>query len=147
MTGADQPREAETSSPGNLGWLLDDLVTQVAPIEQAVLLSRDGLVIGASRGLAREDAEQLAAMAAGFHSLARGTAMHFDGGGVRQTIIEMDHAFLFVTAAGQGSCLAVLAPAKADVGLVAYEMAVMVKRLGQHLLVPPRPVPAQDAAE
>jgi hypothetical protein len=30
---------------------------------------------------------------------------------------------------------------------VAYEMAVLVKRLGSHLLVEPRLVPAHDAAE
>ena len=48
----------------------------------------------------------------------------------------MDAAFLFVTAAGEGSCLAVLtAAAGADAGLVAYEMAVLVKRVGKHLAV------------
>jgi len=142
-----QPPPPERSSRGDLGWLLDDLVSNVAAIDQAVILSRDGLVIGSSKGLARDDAEQLAAMASGFHSLARGASMHFDGGGVRQTIIEMERAFLFVTAAGQGSCLAVLAPAKADVGLVAYEMAVLVKRLGPHLMVAPRPGAPRDAVE
>jgi predicted regulator of Ras-like GTPase activity (Roadblock/LC7/MglB family) len=147
VKGTDQTKDAAQRSTSDLGWLLDELVEHVAPIEHAVILSRDGLVVGASKGLARDDAEQLAAMAAGFHSLARGAAMHFEGGTVRQTIIEMDHAFLFVTAAGQGSCLAVLAPAKADVGLIAYEMAVLVKRLGPHLLVEPRPVPSRDAAE
>ena len=48
-------------------------------------------------------------MAAGFQSLARGAGRHFGGGPVRQTIVEMESAFLFVTAAGQGACLAVLA--------------------------------------
>ena len=147
MKETKQPPEADRGSGGDLGWLLDDLVSNVAPIDQAVLLSRDGLVAGSSKGLSREDAEHLAAMASGFHSLARGASMQFDGGVVRQTIIEMEHAFLFVTAAGQGSCLAVLAPAKADVGLVAYEMAVLVKRLGPHLLVEPRPGASRDAVE
>ena len=54
-------------------------------------------------------------------------------GEVRQSIIELQHALLFVTAAGHGSCLAVLAPADADAGLVAYEMAMLVKRAGPHL--------------
>ena len=35
-----------------------------------------------------------------------------------------------MTAAGEGSCLAVLSPASADAGLIAYEMAVLVKRVG-----------------
>jgi len=123
---------------GGLEWLLDDLVTRVDQVWHAVILSRDGLAIGASRSIGREDAEHLSALAAGFQSLARGAGRHFRGGAVRQTIIEMDEAFLFVTAAGQGSCLAVLSPAEADVGLIAYEMAMLVKRVGQHMSANPR---------
>jgi predicted regulator of Ras-like GTPase activity (Roadblock/LC7/MglB family) len=124
---------------GDLSWLLDDLVTRVTEISRAVILTRDGLVVGSSRGLAREDAEHLSAMAAGMQSLARGAGQHFGGGRVRQTIVEMENSFLFVTAAGEGSCLAALTTATADVGLVAFEMAVLVKRVGPHLLVDPRP--------
>jgi predicted regulator of Ras-like GTPase activity (Roadblock/LC7/MglB family) len=136
---------APTKSAGELNWLLDDLVSRVAQVRQAVVLSRDGLSVGASEGLSREDAEHLAALAAGVQSLARGTGRHFGGGQVRQTIIEMDSAFLFVTAAGKGSCLAVLAAADADVGLIAYEMAVLVKRVGRHLASPPRASVQPDA--
>jgi len=118
-----------------LDWLLDDLVLRVGHIRQAVFLSQDGLAIGASRGLDRDDAEHLAALAAGFQSLARGAGRHFAGGQVRQTIIEMTSGFLFVTAAGQGTCLAVLTGSEADVGQVAYEMAVLVQRTGDHLTV------------
>lgn len=122
-----------------LDWLLDDLVARVVHIDKAVILSRDGLAIGASAGLSREDAEHLAAVAAGFQSLARGAGAQFGGGQARQTIVEMESAFLFVTAAGEGSCLAVLTAAAADAGLVAYEMAILVKRVGEHLSVGPRP--------
>jgi predicted regulator of Ras-like GTPase activity (Roadblock/LC7/MglB family) len=129
---------------GGLNWLLDDLVGRVAQVQKAVALTQDGLAVGASRGLRREDAEHLSALAAGFQSLARGAGRHFGGGEVRQTIIEMESAFLFVTAAGQGACLAVLSDATADVGLIAYEMAVLVKRVGEHLAVNPRPASASD---
>jgi predicted regulator of Ras-like GTPase activity (Roadblock/LC7/MglB family) len=128
-----------------LDWLLDDLVARVVHIDKAVILSRDGLAIGASAGLSREDAEHLAAVAAGFQSLARGAGAQFGGGQARQTIVEMESAFLFVTAAGEGSCLAVLTAAAADAGLVAYEMAILVKRVGEHLSVDPRP--ASTSAE
>jgi len=132
---------------GDLSWLLDDLISRVAEISKAVILTRDGLVVGASMGLTREDAEHLAAMAAGMQSLARGAGRHFGGGRVRQTIVEMENAFLFVTAAGEGSCLAALTAASADVGLVAFEMAVLVKRVGPHLLVDPRPGSAGSAGD
>jgi predicted regulator of Ras-like GTPase activity (Roadblock/LC7/MglB family) len=134
------------STGGQLDWLLDDLVTRVTHIDQAVILSRDGLAIGASGGLSREDADYLAAVAAGLQSLARGAGQHFGGGAVRQTVVEMDAAFLFVTAAGGGSCLAVLAGSGVDAGLVAYEMTVLVKRVGEHLGVSPRPAPPSAEA-
>lgn len=50
----------------------------------------------------------------------------------------MESSFLFVTAAGRGACLAVLAAADADLGIIAYEMAMLVSRVGQHLSANPR---------
>lgn len=134
----------QTSATGDLTWLVDDLVERVTEARHAVVLSADGLLIASSMGLGREDAEHLSAVAAGFQSLARGAGRHFGGGSVRQTIIEMDTAFLFVTAAGSGACLAVLAGADADMGLIAYEMAMLVTRVGQYLSTPIRTHPRPD---
>lgn len=122
----------------NLTWLLDDLVERVPSAQQAVVLSADGLMMGASAALSREDAEHLSAMAAGFQSLAKGASRHFRAGPVRQTVVEMEDAFLFVTAAGLGACLAVLADSDADLGLIAYEMAMLVTRVGQNMDAPDR---------
>ena len=127
-----------TQTTTNLTWLLDDLVERVPTAQQAVVLSADGLLMGASAGLRREDAEHLSAMAAGFQSLAKGASRHFGAGPVRQTVVEMESAFLFVTAAGQGACLAVLAASDADLGLIAYEMAMLVTRVGQIMSAPER---------
>ena len=129
---------SQTGQTATMSWVLDDLVRRVDGIRQAVVLSRDGLTLGSSHGLSREDAEHLAAVAAGMQSLARGAARRFDGGQPRQSIIHMDKAMLLVTAAARGSCLAVLSPADADHGLIAYEMAMLVKRLGQYLTANPR---------
>ncbi|MFI6769083.1 roadblock/LC7 domain-containing protein [Streptomyces sp. NPDC050355] len=123
---------------GELNWLLDELVDRVGSIRKALVLSSDGLATGASKDLTREDGEHLAAVASGFHSLAKGVGRHFDVGQVRQTMVELDDAFLFVGAAGDGSCLAVLADADSDVGLIAYEMTLLVKRVGAHLGTAPR---------
>ncbi|MER5519252.1 MULTISPECIES: roadblock/LC7 domain-containing protein [unclassified Streptomyces] len=131
---------------GELDWLLDDLVLRVEEVQHAVVLSNDGLAVGASTALGREDAEHLAAVASGFNSLAKGTGRHFGAGGVRQTMVEMDDAFLFVAAAGDGSCLAVLTAVTADIGLVAYEMARLVKRVGEHLYTAPRVAARPPAA-
>jgi len=143
---AGLPGGSPLDAGGNLNWLLDDLVARVTQIAKSVILSRDGLAIGASAGLSREDAEHLSAVAAGFQSLARGFGQHFGAGSPRQTIVELESAFLFITAAGEGSCLAVLASTEADAGLIAYEMALLVKRVGQHLGVRPRPAQASPQA-
>ncbi|QKW05302.1 roadblock/LC7 domain-containing protein [Streptomyces sp. NA04227] len=121
-----------------LGWLLDDLTERIQYIRHALVLSNDGLVTGASEGLERQDAEHLAAVASGLHSLAKGSGRHFGIGGVRQTVIEFDEAALFVTSAGDGSCLCVLSDAEADMGQIAYEMTLLVNRVGEHLGVDAR---------
>lgn len=121
-----------------LGWLLDDLTERVEHVRHALVLSNDGLVTGASSDLRREDAEHLAAVSSGLHSLAKGSGRHFGAGGVRQTMVEFDDAVLFVTAAGDGSCLCVLSSAEADIGQVAYEMTRLVHQVGEHLGVAPR---------
>ncbi|OLT14092.1 dynein regulation protein LC7 [Pseudonocardia sp. CNS-139] len=122
----------------DLQWLLDDLVARVDGVERVVLLSSDGLLIARSAAVVEEDAEHLSAVASAFHSLARSAARQFSGGRVQQTVVEMDNSFLFVTAAGPGACLTVLANASADIGAVAYEMGLLVRRVGPALSTAPR---------
>lgn len=123
---------------GELNWLLDDLVGRVGLVRHAMILSGDGLPMGMSRGIAQADAEHLAALAAGFHSLARSVSDTFGGGDIRQTIIELEAAFVFVMAAGAGTCMTVLAEGEANIGLIAYEMTRLVKRVRRHLGTAPR---------
>jgi predicted regulator of Ras-like GTPase activity (Roadblock/LC7/MglB family) len=128
----------EESNSGDLNWLLDDLLTRAVGAQHAVVLSTDGLCVGRSANLARDDSEHLSAMASAFQSLARGVGRHFRGGRVRQTVVELDHAFLVVTAAGNGACLALVASEDADIGMIAYEMNLMVKKVGSYLVARPR---------
>ena len=131
----------------NMGWLLTNFADSIAGIAHVVAVSADGLLLASSRGLPEDRAEQLAAIAAGVVSLTEGTARYFNGGAVQQTIIEMEQAFLFVIAAGKGTCLAVLTSAEANVGLIAYEMAMLVRRMGKYLASEPRSPEHEIAAE
>ncbi|TGA90901.1 roadblock/LC7 domain-containing protein [Streptomyces sp. MZ04] len=124
--------------PEALDWLLDDFVLRVPQVRHVVVLSGDGLSVGASGEQARDDAERLAAIASGFHSLAKGASRHFGSGPVVQTMAEFEQGFLFVVAAGDGACLAVFSANGADIGLVAYEMARLVNRVGEHMHQPAR---------
>jgi predicted regulator of Ras-like GTPase activity (Roadblock/LC7/MglB family) len=89
--------------------------------------------MASSAGLQRTDGEHLSAVASGLQSLAKGVSDHISGGRVRQTVVEWKSQFLIVTTAGERACLAVLCNQNADIGLVAYEMAMMVARVGQYL--------------
>ncbi|HUR02594.1 MAG TPA: roadblock/LC7 domain-containing protein [Nonomuraea sp.] len=123
-------------TPGSgtdLNWLLDDLIGRVKEAEHAIVLSSDGLLMASSAELPRTDGEHLSAVASGLQSLAKGLSEHVGGGPVKQTVVEWRSRFLIVTAAGERACLAVLCAQSADIGLIAYEMAMLVARVGQYL--------------
>jgi predicted regulator of Ras-like GTPase activity (Roadblock/LC7/MglB family) len=136
----EPPRGDRNRSDGNSGldWLLEDLVSRLAGGEQAIVLSADGLLVSRTANLSQDDGEHLSAVASGLASLARGASRQFQGGGVRQTVVEMDHRLLIVTAAGQGASLALIARDDADLGMVAYEMNLLVKQVGSYLSASPR---------
>lgn len=127
-----------SNAPRDLDWLLDELVERAVGARFAIVLSSDGLLIGRSKDLTKEDADHLSALASAFQSLARGTGRQFKGGQVLQTVVEMEHAHLFVTGAGARACLAVISGEDSDVGLIAYEMNVLVEQVGRFLDAAPR---------
>jgi predicted regulator of Ras-like GTPase activity (Roadblock/LC7/MglB family) len=117
----------------DLNWLVSGFVEQVPGVAHTVVVSADGLPVAISRGFPQDRADQLAAIAAGLISLTQGAARVFEGGGVTQTLIEMDRGLLLAMAISDGSCLAVLAAPDCDMGLVAYQMTILVERAGQVL--------------
>lgn len=122
----------------NLAWLLRRLVEEVPYTRSAVLLSADGLPT-ASHGLTPDLADQMSAIASGLFSLARTAAVRFGGSdGVRQVVAELDDSLLFVSSAGFGSVLTVLAGREADAGVLGYEMAHLVKSVRPFLATPAR---------
>jgi predicted regulator of Ras-like GTPase activity (Roadblock/LC7/MglB family) len=52
---------------------------------------------------------------------------------VSQIVIELERALLLVMCISDGSALAVTATRPCDIGLIAYEMAVLVERAGNAL--------------
>jgi predicted regulator of Ras-like GTPase activity (Roadblock/LC7/MglB family) len=117
----------------NLNWLVSNFAKSVPGAAHAIVLSADGLLMAVSERLDRARADQLAAVASGLASLTQGAAKIFGGGQVTQTIVEMEKGFLLVMAVGDGSCLAVLAAPSCDIGLIGYEMALLVARTGEVL--------------
>jgi predicted regulator of Ras-like GTPase activity (Roadblock/LC7/MglB family) len=117
----------------NISWLLNNFSYQVPGVAHVVAVSADGLLLAATQDLPEERSDQLAAITAGVISLTDGASRVFDGGPIRQTIIEMDAGYLFLMSVSDGSALAVLAARSCDVGQVGYEMALLVDRVGNAL--------------
>jgi predicted regulator of Ras-like GTPase activity (Roadblock/LC7/MglB family) len=122
----------------SLGWLVSAFTKEVPGVAHAVLVSADGLMVAASEGLPRDRADQLSAMAAGLSSLTAGAAHLFTAGRVIQSVIEMERGFMLLMSVGDGSHLAVLAAHGCDIGLVGYEMTLLVDRVGRMVDTPVR---------
>jgi|SRR5215469_7563876 len=118
---------------GHLNWLITAFTERVPSVANAALVSSAGLPLAFSSGLATDRVDQLAAVTSSIASLVDGAARLFEGGPVAQTRVTMDRGMLLVMSVSDGSSLAVLAAADCDLGLVAYEMALLAERTGRAL--------------
>lgn len=117
-----------STEAANFSWLLGNFVRSVPGVHHTLVVSADGLLMAMSEGLDRVSGDQLSAIVSGLSSLTRGAARQLGAGEVRQSIVEMDRMFLFTTSISDGSVLAVAADVSCDVGLVGYEMTLLVTR-------------------
>ncbi len=117
----------------NLNWLVARFAEQVVAVQQAVVVSSDGLALAVSEGVDRETADRLSAVAAGMIGLAYGSAGRFGAGPVANVIVEMERGWMFITGIRDGSLMCVLTNRDADIGTIAYEIAVFAERAGDVL--------------
>ncbi len=117
----------------DLNWLITNFAERVPSVAHAIVVSSDGLPMAYSQGFPPDRVDQLAAVTSGLTSLTQGGSRVFEGGAVAQTVVDMERGLLIVMAISDGSSLAVLAAADCDIGLVAYEMTLLVERVGSAL--------------
>ncbi|MFI1359289.1 roadblock/LC7 domain-containing protein [Streptomyces sp. NPDC020898] len=129
-----------TTADEKLTWLIEGLLERTPGARHALVLSRDGLKLCRTPELSVDQADQLAAIAAGIQSLSHGASVEFgDGsGGVRTAMTEFYGGVLFIVEAGEGAHLAVVTAEEADPGLVGHNMSELVEQLGDHLRAQPR---------
>ncbi len=121
------------TSGEQFSFLLDNFVAQTGGVEDALVVSADGIKIATSEGLSETIADQFGAIASGLASLTLGAARCFDQQNVHRIIIEMDDSYLLVVNITNGAVLAVVAAKSADVGIVAYDMTLFSERAGEIL--------------
>ncbi|MEU7198140.1 roadblock/LC7 domain-containing protein [Streptomyces xinghaiensis] len=113
----------------------------------AVLLTTDG-VTKTHYGTDAETVDRLAAVTTGMYSLASGAGQHLNcDGRVRQVIAELNGLMLYISAAGDGSRLLVVADTPADPAAIGYEMADLRKKVAAHLATPARNTSREAQAE
>ncbi|MCX2925070.1 MULTISPECIES: roadblock/LC7 domain-containing protein [unclassified Streptomyces] len=123
----------------DLSWVLND-VLEVRGARHAVLVSGDGLLLQRSDDISRDDAETNAAAMSSMQSLSRAVSGFVgSGNGVwKQTLLEYDGGWIFLSAAGQGAYLAVSAAPDVDMEAVSFRMQKTVVALSKAMSVAPR---------
>jgi uncharacterized protein len=119
--------------PEGVDFLIASFARKVPGVTHGLVVSADGLLLAMSEQLDRATGDHLSAVSSGLASLTQGAARMFDAGAVEQVIVEMSAGYLFVTPISDGSLLAVLADHRCDIGLVGYEMALLVNKVGDVL--------------
>ena len=117
----------------DLNGLITNFVERVDSVAHAIVVSSDGLPMAFSQGFPADRVDQLAAVTSGLASLTQGASRVFEGGAVTQTVVEMQRGLLIVMAISDGSSIAVLAAPDCDLGLVAYQMVLLVEQVGSAL--------------
>jgi uncharacterized protein len=114
----------------DLDRLITDFTERVPSLLHALVVSSDGVPLAVSDQIQPDHLEQLAAITAGLISLAGGAARIFDAGAITQALVAMQRGTLVIMTIDDGSTLAVLTTATADLDLVAYEMTMLVEKAG-----------------
>lgn len=122
-----------SGSARNFNWLLSNFVRDVVGVREAIAVSSDGFLLAGSAGRERDGVEQFAAIISGITSLTNGAGHLLNCGEVEQVIVEMRHGVLFVSSISDGSALGVLAEKDCDMGLIGYEMTLLLDRVGSTL--------------
>lgn len=122
-----------SNEANSVNWLMASFVERTPGASQAIAVSSDGLLIAMSATIDRSSADKLAAIITGMRALSHGAANELQKGPVVQVLIEMANAYLFVSSISGGSTLGVVTTKSCDLGLVGYEIAMLVDRVGAQL--------------
>ena len=128
-------------------WVLNP-ITETKDVRHALILSSDGMIIGASEKLGRDEAEGISAMTAALHGAARSAANAALGAapGSPVTTITIQNAYgtyMVMPAGGTNTFIAVAGNPDMPMGTVAHVMARQARKLGEQLMS----VPARETAD
>jgi predicted regulator of Ras-like GTPase activity (Roadblock/LC7/MglB family) len=110
--------------------LLRQFATGTPEVIDAIAVSSDGLLIAMATPVERAGADRFAAITSAVISLARSATTVYDFGAPKKVIVDFDRGYLLVSAISAGAVLGVIASGSANLGNLAYEMALFANRGG-----------------
>jgi hypothetical protein len=124
----DLSAEAQT-----FNWLLGSFATRTAGVQEAIVVSSDGLLMAKASKRERDGSERLAAVVSGMASLAAGATEWYRLGALNRVVVDLADGYLVITSISRGSALGVIASKSANLGTVAFEMTLFGSRAGATL--------------
>ncbi|MGW7313647.1 roadblock/LC7 domain-containing protein [Streptomyces sp. NPDC054854] len=128
----DSSRQRGSGDAGFVLGELDRVVSEVEGARHAVLLGSDGLPRGATNGMGRDLADTISAAMTGIHAYSRVTSQFtgaVEDAEWRQTVIEFQHGWIFLMAAGPDAFLAAAAEHDCDIEKFTTRLHEVVPRL------------------
>lgn len=125
---ADYSAEVKT-----FNWLLNSFATRTAGVQEAIVVSSDGLLMARASKRERADSDRLAAVVSGMTSLAAGATEWYKLGELNRVVAALAEGYLVITAVSRGSTLGVIASKSANLSAVAFEMTLFGQRAGATL--------------
>ena len=112
-----------------LQWLLSRICSDTAGVKASVAIAADGQLLAVADGMTRPAADRLRAVTFAFSALARGSGNAFELGQAGKVIIDLDRGYLMVTFVNAHRLLGIVATNDADLGALAYDMAVLTNQI------------------
>jgi len=118
------------SREDQLTQVLRNLHASTPDIEGAAIISMDGLVMSSSLPASVEE-DRVSAMSAAMYGIGSRTAEELARGEVEQVYIKGKNGYMLITQAGNDAVLAVMANAKAKLGIIFLDVRRAAGEVGK----------------
>ncbi|MEV0453662.1 roadblock/LC7 domain-containing protein [Catellatospora methionotrophica] len=114
--------------------LLNGFKADLPGVNHAIVVAGDGLLLANTGTLERDQAERIAAAAAGFAGLANQVDGELLGGGLQSITVELSEGYVLITQTPGGARLAAVVRSNTDIGQVVYQLGLLSDRVGKTAL-------------
>jgi uncharacterized protein len=121
---------AETA---DLDWVMTGLKKKVPGVLHALTATADGLYLASTPGLDDATRTLLSSITSGIASLTASAAATCGADHPVQTLVEIDRGFMIVASIADTAAVIVLTSREVDLGLIGYELGLLVQRIGRVL--------------